>query len=124
MTVGLFSFPRAARLVRSSDFTRVYRDGLRLRFLALRIRALRREDGGSRLGLSISRKVGKATVRNRWKRAIREAFRLNRHRLAEPWDLVVSVDWEASPENVASVEASMLQAFDLLNGRAGEEAGE
>jgi ribonuclease P protein component len=121
--VGLFSFPRAARLRRSSDFTRVYRNGLRLRLLPLRICALRRQEGLCRLGLSISRKVGKAAVRNRWKRAIREAFRLNRHRLAAPWDLVVSVDWQASPQQVESVEQRMLEAFDLLNEGGGGEAG-
>jgi ribonuclease P protein component len=42
----------------------------------------------SRLGLSVSRKVGKAVVRNRWKRLIREAFRLNREQLPTGLDLI------------------------------------
>lgn len=42
-----------------------------------------------RLGLSVSRKVGGAVMRNRWKRLLREAFRLNRRQLPEGVDLVV-----------------------------------
>ncbi|HTU24422.1 MAG TPA: ribonuclease P protein component [Pirellulales bacterium] len=42
-----------------------------------------------RLGLSVSRKVGGAVVRNRWKRCLREAFRLNRARLPDGIDLIV-----------------------------------
>ena len=51
-----------------------------------------------RLGLSVSRKVGGAVLRNRWKRLIREAFRTSRQRLPEGLDLIVIPRKSGEPE--------------------------
>jgi ribonuclease P protein component len=42
-----------------------------------------------RLGISASRRIGNAVVRNRWKRLIREAFRLTQSQLPDGIDLIV-----------------------------------
>ena len=44
--------------------------------------------GKTRLGLIVSRKCGNAVVRNSWKRALREAFRLSYLDLPVGYDLV------------------------------------
>jgi len=94
-------FPRAAgrrpkrgRLSRSAEFERVYRQGRSVgnRFLVLysfpRSSAGEPADG-TRLGVSVSRKVGGAVDRNKVKRLLREAFGMLADRLPADQDVVV-----------------------------------
>jgi ribonuclease P protein component len=71
--------PKRGRLSRSAEFERVYRQGRSVgnRFLVLYSfpRSAAGEPAeGTRLGVSVSRKVGGAVERNRVKRLLREAF--------------------------------------------------
>ncbi len=45
--------------------------------------------GGNRVGITVSKKLGKAVVRNRVRRRLREVYRLNEQRFAPGWDIVV-----------------------------------
>jgi ribonuclease P protein component len=69
---------RRRRLSRSGDFDRVYREGSSRgnRFLVVYSFARGEEESldGARLGISVGRKIGKAVVRNKVKRAVRQAF--------------------------------------------------
>jgi len=51
-----------------------------------------------RLGVSVSRRVGGAVVRNRWKRVLREVFRRGRSDLPPGLDLVVIARRGAEPD--------------------------
>ena len=82
-------FPPAARLRRAGEFLAVRRRGLRLSAFPLKARALVSAGSQSRLGMAIGRKVGGAVRRNRIKRLIREAFRLNQHRFPDGFDVIV-----------------------------------
>lgn len=82
-------FPKEHRLRKISDFVGVYQHRCSVSDRLLILYGCRNEVGISRLGLSVSRKVGNAVVRNRWKRLLREAFRLSNQKLPVAIDLVV-----------------------------------
>ena len=83
------TFRKVDRVVRQADFDRVHHGDLFAADQTLVIKAVANDTGESRLGLAISKRVGNAVVRNRWKRRIRESFRLNRSRIPQGWDFVV-----------------------------------
>lgn len=82
-------FPKSARLRRQFEFERVHGSKFYAADKTLVIKAIANGSDRTRLGLSISRKVGNAVVRNRWKRLIRESFRRQQSKLPTGLDLVV-----------------------------------
>lgn len=45
--------------------------------------------GINRVGVTVSKKLGKAHIRNRVRRRLREAYRLNEEQFSTGWDIVV-----------------------------------
>jgi len=79
------------RLCRRSDFDKVFQQGTRVTTTNL-ILALSPSSGKvSRLGVTCSKQVGDAVVRNRMKRLVRESFRLLAPNIQSPHDIVVVV---------------------------------
>jgi ribonuclease P protein component len=58
-----------------------------------------------RLGVSASRRLGIAVVRNRWKRLLREAFRLTRSQLPAGIDLIVIPRPNVEPTLAALIDS-------------------
>jgi ribonuclease P protein component len=82
-------FPKALRLLVPRDFERVYAERQSARDSWVMMHAVSNQLDHPRLGLAVSRRAGGAVARNRWKRLLREAFRLAQHRLPA-MDMVVS----------------------------------
>lgn len=94
-TAPRYLLPRSARLIRQVDFRRVYGRGARAHGKAMVVVALHRDRLGPasavdhRLGLAVSKEHGGAVRRNKLKRILREAFRLERPGLPGSFDLVL-----------------------------------
>jgi len=85
---GSQGFSKAHRITRRKEFERIYTEGLLLKNDYFRIYALAKDDPIPRLGLAVTTKLGKAVVRNRLKRHIREWFRKNKDEF-RGFDLII-----------------------------------
>lgn len=76
----LFGFSRAEKVTRSKDYKRIYKEGKRFvtKFFVLFYSEEADRRTKRRLGVTVTREVGNAVVRNRIKRQAREYFRLNK----------------------------------------------
>ncbi|MEQ9453407.1 MAG: ribonuclease P protein component [Phycisphaeraceae bacterium] len=84
-------FRHRHRLHGRADFAAVHRAKMRKHAGPLSVLARPNDRPESRLGMTVSRKVGPAVTRNRIKRLLREAFRLERHDWTPGFDLLVIV---------------------------------
>lgn len=83
------TFSKAARVRSRLDFDAIYDRGVRQSDGCLSILLLPNDRATSRLGLAVSKRCGNAVQRNRFKRRLREVFRLSRANLPTGFDLVV-----------------------------------
>ena len=80
---------RRRRLVRSADFRRARVQGRSWAHPLLVLVAVRNELPHSRFGFLVSKRIGKAVVRNRVKRWMREAARGHLEQVDPGWDIVL-----------------------------------
>lgn len=131
-------FRRASRLRSSADFQRVRRAGKRRQGKYLTLSFARapqttgQENGApspTRVGFSISKRVGDAVTRNRVKRRLREAIRRCMWQVTPGWDMILTARPEAASADYITlrddVGALLAQARLLLpgNGDAGQTGG-
>jgi ribonuclease P protein component len=109
-------FPRRARLLRPDDFARVYGQRRSAARGPLVLYAAAREGGepGARLGISVSRRIGNAVIRNAWKRRLREAFRRVSADLATDYDYIVVVRSGRPEPGAAGLEWTQRTIVELM----------
>ena len=98
-----YSLKKHERLCKKSEFKTVYEKGRRLFSDHFVIMYLPNNLKYSRLGITVSKKIGNAVKRNRVKRLVREFFRLNKKDLPCGYDIVFIAKKGAEELNYFSV---------------------
>jgi len=62
----------------------------------------------NRVGFTVSKKVGKATIRNRVKRRMKESYRKHQDRIKPGYDLVFIARDTAANSSKAEIESAMM----------------
>lgn len=114
-------FPRTARLLKHSDFDRVYKQGRRHFSPHMTVFYLRRAEGGARIGFTVGRVLGGAVARNRIRRRMREAVRLQRSRLGGLVDVVINPKKSVLTAAFPVLMEEVSRAFDVIAGKMAEK---
>ena len=77
--------------------------------------ARRNKTGMNRVGITASKKLGKAHIRNRIRRRVREVYRLNEDKFQPGWDIVVVVRSKA----IEADFSQLTEAYLTLAKKAG-----
>jgi len=118
--------PRSCRLHLKNDFKNIIQGGRKLQYrkLVLWCRTSNKPTTNpARFAVVVSRKLGPAVLRNRAKRLLREAFRLNKKYIVAGTDIILSPrGWDALENVHAAQEAlkSLLGQAELLRGSSQE----
>lgn len=98
----------SASLKLNHIFRRLYNSqGLSNGYLVLYARRNRTQN--NRVGITVSKKLGKAHVRNRVRRRFREIYRLNEDKFQPGWDIVVVARTRSIDADFAKLTAAYLQ---------------
>lgn len=103
------------RLRKNMDFKKVYssRKNYWNRNLTLYIRKNKLDE--SRFGVTITKKIGNAVVRNKIKRRIKEIYRLNLYRIKDGYDLVFIPKKNVVDISYIELESALIHILKISN---------
>ena len=102
-------------LKENSMFRRLYAKGKSAAGPYLVVYCRRNGTDGNRIGITVSKKLGHAVVRNRVRRRLREIYRLHEEEFLRGWDIVVVARSRAVGAPYAKLERAYLSLAQKLN---------
>lgn len=115
--------PATHRLRRSADLSRVRQKGRSRRHALAVLIVHPNELDVSRFAFVASRRVGKAVRRNRARRLLREAVRLQLAEIQPGWDCLLIARHPTPEASIGDVETAVLSLFAQLRLRVPQETG-
>jgi ribonuclease P protein component len=114
-------FTRRVRLRKHGDFEKVYSTGRRVISAHMTVLFLPRDGDPTpaRIGFTIARGVGNAVERNRVRRRLREATRLNLALVGDAVDVVIQPKKSVRTVEFASLCREVARAFERIRSAAG-----
>ena len=100
--------------MKNKDFQNVYKNGKSYANKYLVMYLLYNNKEESRLGISVSKKVGNSVVRHRITRLIREAYRLNKEKFSKGYDIVVIARAVSKDKSYKEIESALLHLAEHL----------
>ncbi len=98
----------------NGDFRRIYRKGRSAVSGGVVVYCLKNRQGMSRLGVTVSTKLGHAVVRNRVRRRLRELYRLHKAEMLSGYDVIMVARVRAVEMPYAKLERQYLRCLGEL----------
>lgn len=102
---------KVTKIRKNAEFRAVYRRGKSFSNNLLVLYIYKNKKSINRVGISVSKKVGKSVVRSRVKRLIKECYRLNNSNLKLGYDLVFIARTAASDKSYSEIDNAIKNIF-------------
>lgn len=109
-----YSFTKTDRILKRHQFRYLYNHGKKIQNNHFLVFYCENDQERTRLGITVSKKVGKAPSRNRVKRIIREFFRTNRKSITGKWDINIIAKKESAEISTERANSSLKSLLEKL----------
>ena len=104
------------KLLKRAEFIRLSKYGKKVHNRYFVVVSEPNQQGRPRIGITVTKKIGNAVVRNRIKRLVRESFRSNRHVIVENRDINVIAKKSAAFASGPQALATLKTLFSKMEG--------
>jgi ribonuclease P protein component len=115
MILNQFSFTKSDRLLKRHEYLYLEKNGKTIHSQYVIAVFTPGHHERSRIGVTVTKKVGNAAVRNKFKRILREYFRQNKHKFSKIWDINIIAKKQAAGLASSRMFISLQHIFNRID---------